>query len=186
MLRASIRCWQCRWSCRARVGRWGYDGRRERASIYTLKQEVAGARLGAAIEAIEQTRARWALGDARVEVIYEAGQDGFWIARALEGRGYAVRVVDPASIPVERHARQAKTDRLDVLRLLSSLMGWLRGEHDRMRVIRMPDEAAEAQRHWARSAGCCRRKSASTGIGCASCCARSVAGSIWSAMWARN
>jgi len=131
-----------------------HDGRRERASIYTLKQEVAGARLSAAIELIEQTRARWALGkDAWVEVIYEAGQDGFWIARALEGRGYAVRVVDPASIPVERQARRAKTDRLDVLRLLSSLMGWLRGEHDRMRVIRMPDEAAEAQRHWARERG---------------------------------
>lgn len=131
-----------------------HDGRRERASIYTLKQEVAGARLSAAIGLIEQTRARWALGkDARVEVIYEAGQDGFWIARALEGRGYAVHVVDPASIPVERHARRAKTDRLDVLRLLSSLMGWLRGEHDRMRVVRMPDEAAEAERHRARERG---------------------------------
>lgn len=131
-----------------------HDGRRERASIYTVKQEVAAARLGAVIGLIEQTRAKWTLGeDGRVEVVYEAGQDGFWIARALQARGYAVRVVDPASIPVERHARRAKTDRLDVLRLLSSLMGWLRGERERMRVIQVPDEAAEAQRHWARERG---------------------------------
>lgn len=131
-----------------------HDGRRERASIHTVKQEVAEARLGAVIELIEQTRAKWALAEeTRVEVVYEAGQDGFWIARALQAHGYAVRVVDPASIPVERHARRAKTDRLDVLRLLSSLKGWLRGERDRMRVIRVPDEAAEARRHWARERG---------------------------------
>lgn len=131
-----------------------HDGRRERASTYTVKQEAAKARLDAVIGLIEQTREKWALAkDARVEVVYEAGQDGFWIARALEEHGYAVRVVDPASIPVERHARRAKTDRLDVLRLLSSLMGWLRGERDRMRVIRMPEEADEAQRHWTRERG---------------------------------
>ncbi len=131
-----------------------HDGQRERASLHTLKQEAAAARVGAVIGLIEQTRAKWALAkEVRVEVIYEAGQDGFWIARALEAHGYAVRVVDPASIPVERHARRAKTDRLDVLRLLSSLMGWLRGERDRMRVIRMPEVAAEGQRHWARERG---------------------------------
>jgi len=131
-----------------------HDGQRERASLHTLKQEAAAARVGAVIGLIEQTRAKWALAkEVRVEVIYEAGQDGFWIARALEAHGYAVRVVDPASIPVERHARRAKTDRLDVLRLLSSLMGWLRGERDRMRVIRVPEAAAEGQRHWARERG---------------------------------
>lgn len=131
-----------------------HDGRRERASIHTLKQAVAQGRLSAVVELIEQIRAKWSLGkQARVEVVYEAGQDGFWIKRALERHGYAVHVIDPASIPVERHARRAKTDRLDVLRLLSSLMGWLRGERDRMRVIRVPDEAAEAQRHMARERG---------------------------------
>lgn len=131
-----------------------HDGRRESASIHTVQEEVAQARLNAVVGLIEQTRRKWSLDEqVRVEVIYEAGQDGFWIARALEARGYAVRVVDPASIPVERHARRAKTDRLDAIRLLSSLMGWLRGERDRMRVIRVPEAATEAQRHWARERG---------------------------------
>lgn len=127
---------------------------RERPAIHTVKQEVAADRLGAVVELIEQSKSTWGLGDqVRVEVIYEAGQDGFWISRALLARGWAVRVVDPASIPVERHARRAKTDRLDVLRLLSSLQGWLRGECDRMHVVRVPSERAEAQRHWVRERG---------------------------------
>lgn len=130
------------------------DGRRAHPSIHTLKESWASQRLEAAVEVIEQTRHKWGLDEQmRVEVVYEAGQDGFWIARALKARGYTVRVADPASIPVERHARRAKTDRLDVLRLLSSLMGWLRGEHNRMHVIRVPGEPAEAQRHWARERG---------------------------------
>jgi len=67
--------------------------------------------------------------------------------------GYEALVVDPASIPVERRARRAKTDRLDAIKLVVSLLGWLRGECDRMHVIRVPTEEAEAQRHLARDRG---------------------------------
>lgn len=129
-------------------------GGRARPAIHTVSQEVAGDRLRAVVDLIEHSKLKWGLGDGgRVEVIYEAGQDGFWISRALSARGYAVRVVDPASIPVERHARRAKTDRLDVLRLLSSLLGWLGGEHDRMHVVREPSECSEGQRHLVRERG---------------------------------
>src|SRR5271163_4919910 len=50
---------------------------------------------------------------ARVVVAYEAGRDGFWIARHLIERGIEVQVMQPASIPVERKGRRAKTDRID-------------------------------------------------------------------------
>ncbi len=64
----------------------------------------------------------------RVVVGYEAGLDGFWIARALRERGIEVYVMHPASISVERRGRRAKTDRIDVDILLRALLGWLRGE----------------------------------------------------------
>jgi transposase len=86
-------------------------------------------------------------------VVYEAGQDGFWIERALSGRGYEALLVDAASIPVERRARRAKTDRLDAIRLVLALRAWLRGERDRMKVVRVPSVEAEGQRHLARERG---------------------------------
>lgn len=71
-------------------------------------------------------------------VSYEAGQDGFWICRALQARQIECYIVDPASIPVERHKRHAKTDRLDAIKLVTNLRAWLRGEGDRMHVVRVP------------------------------------------------
>ena len=46
-------------------------------------------------------------------VIQEAGLDGFWIHRALQGEGIESHVVDPASIATSRRRRRAKTDRID-------------------------------------------------------------------------
>jgi transposase len=64
----------------------------------------------------------------RVVLAYEAGRDGFWIARALGAHGIEVHVMHPASIPVERRGRRAKTDRIDLDMLLRTLLAWLRGE----------------------------------------------------------
>lgn len=131
-----------------------HDGRRDKVSIHTVRHEQAAGRLAEAVVVIEEMKRKWELGaEARVVVVYEAGQDGFWIARALTARGYEVLVVDPASIPVERRARRAKTDRLDAIRLVMSLLAWLRGERDRMHVIRIPAPEAEAQRHGVRERG---------------------------------
>jgi transposase len=65
-----------------------------------------------------------------VEVIscYEAGYDGFWLHRLLEAQGVRNHVIDPASLQVDRRARRAKTDGIDVGKLLRSLMAYLRGE----------------------------------------------------------
>ncbi len=64
----------------------------------------------------------------RVVLAYEAGRDGFWLARLLSKRGIEVYVMQPSSIPVDRRARRAKTDALDVEMLLRTLLAWLRGE----------------------------------------------------------
>lgn len=130
------------------------DGRHDKASIHNVSNAEAAERLSEAVEVIETRKAKWGLGaDCRVVVMYEAGQDGFWISRALTKLGYETMIVDPASIPVERHARRAKTDRLDAIKLVNSLLAYLRGERDRMHVIRIPEEAAEGQRHLARDRG---------------------------------
>lgn len=108
-------------------------------------------RLEQVLVLIKDARARWSLPeDVRVVVLYESGQDGFWIQRALAARALETLVIDAASLPVERKARRAKTDRLDACRLVEALLGWLRGERQRFRVVRQPNVAQEDSRHWGR------------------------------------
>jgi transposase len=84
--------------------------------------------------------------DAPVESCYEAGPDGFWVHRYLTGMGVSNRVVDSASIEVNRRARRAKTDRLDVRKLGTMLFRHLQGEPDVWREVRVPSEADEDAR----------------------------------------
>ncbi len=49
----------------------------------------------------------------RIALAYEAGRDGFWLARWLRRNGIDVHVMHPTSIAVSREHRRAKTDRLD-------------------------------------------------------------------------
>lgn len=131
-----------------------HDGAREKAAVHTVASEGAAKRLSDAVKVIVDAKGKWGLSEGvRVVVIYEAGQDGFWIYRALSGLGYEVVIVDPASIPVERRARRAKTDRLDAIKLVMSLRAWLRGEQDGMHVIRVPLAEVEAQRQLVRDRG---------------------------------
>jgi transposase len=131
-----------------------HDGRREQPAVHTVAQPQAAARLQAVLNLIDQHREKWVLpADVRVVVSYEAGQDAFWICRALQARGIECHVVDPASIPVERHKRRAKTDRLDVIKLIINLRAWLRGERDRMHVVHVPSPQDEASRHLMRDRG---------------------------------
>lgn len=130
------------------------DGLRPRPTVLTTKEEGAAERLAEFVAMVEKARRDWQLPvDGRVVILYEAGQDGFWICRALEPLGFEVLVVDPASIPVERKKRRAKTDRLDAIRLLSCLRGWLRGERDRLHAVRVPTPEAEEIRHLVRERG---------------------------------
>ena len=49
----------------------------------------------------------------RIAVAYQAGRDGFWLARWLRRRGIEAHVIHPTSVAVSREHRRAKTDRLD-------------------------------------------------------------------------
>jgi transposase len=92
---------------------------------------------------IEQAKRRFGLSaDAPVHSCYEAGRDGFWIHRALERMGVKNRVVDSASIRVERRARRAKSDRLDVVGLLDLVIRRCRGE-DRVCRVCVPPPAKD-------------------------------------------
>jgi transposase len=69
-------------------------------------------------------RDRWAKMSGKAPSImlcYEAGYDAFWLARFLKARGNA------ASMQVNRRARRAKTDRIDVGMLLRALIAWSQG-----------------------------------------------------------
>src|SRR5476649_147505 len=131
-----------------------HDGRREQPAVHTVAEPQAAARLQAVLALIERHKEKWSLpAGVRTVVSYEAGQDAFWICRALQARGIECYVVDPASIPVERHKRRAKTDRLDVIKLVINLREWLRGERDRMHVVHVPSPQDEASRQLMRDRG---------------------------------
>ena len=66
----------------------------------------------------------------RIAVAFEAGRDGFWLARWLLARDIEAYVIHPTSVAVSREHRRAKTDRLDTESLKRAFLGWLRGEPD--------------------------------------------------------
>ena len=79
----------------------------------------------------------------RITVAYEAGRDGFWLARWLRDRGIEAYVIHPSSIPVPREHRRAKTDRLDTELLKRAFLGWLRGEPGHCTMAAIPTLAEE-------------------------------------------
>jgi transposase len=89
--------------------------------------------------------------DAPVVSCYEAGRDGFWLHRYLVAHGIMNHVVDSASIEVNRRARRAKTDRLDLGGLLSLLARYLHGDRRGWRVVRVPTVADEDARQLPRT-----------------------------------
>jgi transposase len=112
---------------------------------------VASGDLGAVDRMLHEGRQRFRLPAAtRVVSCYEAGRDGFWIHRALLGMSVANRVVDSASIEVNRRARRAKTDRLDALKLVRMLVRVCAGERGVWSEVRVPTVAEEAARQVSR------------------------------------
>ena len=74
----------------------------------------------------------------RIAVAFEAGRDGFWLARWLKARGIEAHVMHAASVAVSREHRRAKTDRLDAELLKRAFLGWLRGERDHCKMVAIP------------------------------------------------
>ena len=112
---------------------------RERPSIH----RIAGGDLSELVR-----RLRKAAGEiSRILVCYEAGYDGFWLARSLVGSDIECRVLDPASLQVNRRARRVKTDRIDALMLLRAVIAIDRGDHHVCAVVRVPSiEEEDARR----------------------------------------
>ena len=82
----------------------------------------------------------------RIVVVFEAGRDGFWLARWLRARGIEAHVIHSTSIPVSREHRRAKTDRLDTELLMRAVLGWLRGERKHCSMVAIPTLAEEDAR----------------------------------------
>src|ERR1700759_5264886 len=82
-------------------------------------------------------------GITRVCVAFEAGRDGFWLARWLRARGVEAHVIHASSVAVSREHRRAKTDRLDTDLLKRAFLGWVRGGRGHCTRGRVPPIAEE-------------------------------------------
>jgi transposase len=78
-----------------------------------------------------------------VRVCFEAGYDGFWLARFLLAHGIETHVLDPASFLVSRRGRRAKTDRIDVDAMAFTLRSFLLGERSVCREVVIPSPQQE-------------------------------------------
>jgi transposase len=100
--------------------------------------------------ALEQLLTRWRVEAetagrpiSRMIVAYEAGRDGFWLARWLRARGFETHVIHPTSVAVSREHRRSKTDRLDSAMLMRVFFGWLRGERGHCSMVAIPSPEEE-------------------------------------------
>src|ERR1700739_959939 len=99
----------------------------DKISRHTLKA-CDGKELLDLCERIRTRVARETKKRVKIVSCYEAGYDGFWLHRLLEAHGIRNYVIDPASLQVDRRARRAKSDGIDVEKLVRSLMAYLGGE----------------------------------------------------------
>jgi transposase len=116
-----------------------------------LSQTDIAERFAALLMEIASARTRSDVSaDGRVLIAYEAGQEGFWLVRALRDRGLEAEVIDPVSLQVDRRGKRPKTDRLDAEALVAALWRFLNGDQRALRMVRVPDEMAEDAREWQR------------------------------------
>jgi transposase len=113
----------------------------EKLSRYT----IAGGDLAALTARLSDTRAKAGRCGKPVRILscYEAGFDGHWLHRWLTGQGVISHEIDPSSIEVNRRARRAKTDRIDLERLMRAFLAHLRGEPRACSVLRVPSVEEE-------------------------------------------
>src|SRR3977135_180588 len=109
------------------------------------RYSIAGGDLTALASRLARCRAEAAQGGQPVRILscYEAGLDGHWLHRWLTGQGVISHAIDPSSIEVNRRARRAKTDRIDLERLMRALLAHLRGEPRACSVLRVPSVEEE-------------------------------------------
>jgi transposase len=116
----------------------------ERRPLKKLEPDAAG--LLALIERWRGDAERAGARIERVALAYEAGRDGFWLARWLLARGIEAFVMHATSVAVSREHRRAKTDRLDAALLQRAFLGWLRGEARHCQMVAIPTVEEEDAR----------------------------------------
>jgi transposase len=132
-------------------------GQKPRERTVTARQQER------VLDEIAQAKRRLGLpATAPVVSCYEAGREGFWLHRFLQGHGITTHVVDSSSIEVNRRRRRAKSDGLDVRKLLSMLMRYEQGERHVWQVVKVPSVEAEDQRHLHRDLETLKQERAST------------------------
>lgn len=95
------------------------------------------------IESLAGTRLPPECTMVSMRVCYEAGYDGFWLARYLIDRGIDTTILDPSSFLVSRRGRRVKTDRIDVEAMVFTLKAYLLGDRSVCRPVRLPSVAEE-------------------------------------------
>ena len=115
---------------------------RDKPSLYRLSGGD-GDGLLTKLDAARHRMAKVAGQAPKLVLCYEAGYDGFWLARLLEQHGIECKVMDPASLQVDRRARRVKTDRIDVEKLLQTLIAWCRGERHVCSMVVIPSVEEE-------------------------------------------
>ena len=115
----------------------------ERIGLHTIE----AANVDALRDLIERHRAKAErVLDREVRVLnyYEAGYEGFWLARWLDGaRALETVALDPASLLVNRKAKQRKTDRIDAKKMVRALLAHDRGDAAVLSQVRVPSVEQE-------------------------------------------
>jgi transposase len=127
------------------------------------ERSIAACNQARLLQEVAQAKKRFGLPEtAPVVSCYEAGREGFWLHRFLQAQGITNHVVDSSSIEVNRRKRRAKSDGLDVRKLLTMLMRSHHGERGVWRVVHVPSIEAEDQRHLHRDLETLKQERAST------------------------
>jgi transposase len=127
------------------------------------ERSIAARNQARLLQEVAQAKKRFGLPEsAPVVSCYEAGREGFWLHRFIQAQGITNHVVDSSAIEVKRRQRRAKSDGLDVRKLLSMLMRFHHGERDVWRVVHVPTVEAEDGRHLHRDLETLKQERAST------------------------
>ncbi|WP_117196426.1 IS110 family RNA-guided transposase [Rhizobium terrae] len=109
-------------------------------------RQVRGGDTAALVGMLESTQANAAAVDGRpteIVVCFEAGYEGFWLARFLQKRGIRTSVLDSTSFLVNRRSRRAKTDRLDAESMVRMFRSFDQGDRTVCREVRVPTPEEE-------------------------------------------
>jgi transposase len=127
------------------------------------ERSIPARHQGRLLHEVAQAKRRFGLPEtAPVVSCYEAGREGFWLHRFVQAHGITNSVVDSSSIEVNRRKRRAKSDGLDVRKLLTMLIRSHHGERGVWRVVHVPSIEAEDQRHLHRDLETVKQERAST------------------------